>query len=71
MADTLNGLTALVTGSGIGRAVALQLVTLGAEVVVHGRSADRGAILVREIENTGGKARARSRRSRRGAPSGR
>jgi NAD(P)-dependent dehydrogenase (short-subunit alcohol dehydrogenase family) len=56
---TLEGSTALVTGatSGIGRAVALQLGQLGAEVVVHGRSAERGAEVVKEIQNSGGKAR--------------
>ncbi len=50
--------TALVTGatSGIGRAIALQLARTGAEVVVHGRSSERGSEVVREIENAGGKA---------------
>ena len=59
MAATLAGSTALVTGatSGIGREIALQLAARGAEVVVHGRSAERGAKTVREIQNTGGKAR--------------
>src|ERR1700752_4196708 len=57
--NTLKGSTAWVTGAtaGIGRAIALQLAALGAEVVVHGRSAERGAKLVQEIENAGGKAR--------------
>ena len=59
MATTLEGSIALVTGatSGIGRVVALQLAGLGAEVVVHGRSAERGAKVVQEIHNDGGKAR--------------
>ncbi len=59
MAANLEGSTALVTGatSGIGRAVAVQLARLGAKVVVHGRSAERGAKVVQEIQNDGGKAR--------------
>jgi NAD(P)-dependent dehydrogenase (short-subunit alcohol dehydrogenase family) len=59
MATTLEGSTALVTGAtaGIGRAIAQQLATLGAEVVVHGRSPERGTETVQAIENGGGKAR--------------
>jgi NAD(P)-dependent dehydrogenase (short-subunit alcohol dehydrogenase family) len=59
MTTTLEGSTALVTGatSGIGRAVAMQLGQLGAEIVVHGRSVERGAEVVQEIQNAGGKAR--------------
>ena len=42
--------------SGIGRAVALQLARDGAEVLVHGRDAARGAETVKEITAAGGKA---------------
>src|SRR5258706_13296372 len=50
---------ALVTGatSGIGRAIALQLARAGAEVIVHGRDAERGAATVEEIIAAGGRAR--------------
>jgi NAD(P)-dependent dehydrogenase (short-subunit alcohol dehydrogenase family) len=55
----LQGQRALVTGatSGIGRAVALQLARQGAEVVVHGRDAARGAATVDAITTAGGRAR--------------
>jgi NAD(P)-dependent dehydrogenase (short-subunit alcohol dehydrogenase family) len=56
--NELEGQRALVTGatSGIGRAVALQLARDGAEVLVHGRDAARGADTVDEIAAAGGKA---------------
>lgn len=55
----LRGTTALVTGatSGIGRAIAIQLARMGAEVVVHGRDAVRGVGVVEEIRRAGGRAR--------------
>jgi NAD(P)-dependent dehydrogenase (short-subunit alcohol dehydrogenase family) len=59
MSAELSGSTALVTGAtaGIGRAVAVQLAGLGAEVVVHGRDSQRGADTVAEIEAAGDTAR--------------
>jgi NAD(P)-dependent dehydrogenase (short-subunit alcohol dehydrogenase family) len=55
----LSGLKALVTGatSGIGRVVARQLASAGADVVVHGRDAARGNDVVAEILADGGAAR--------------
>jgi NAD(P)-dependent dehydrogenase (short-subunit alcohol dehydrogenase family) len=54
----LEGQRALVTGatSGIGRAVALALARNGAQVIIHGRSAERGAETVQEITDAGGQA---------------
>ena len=50
--------TAFVTGAtdGVGRLVAKQLAAKGFRMLVHGRSAERGESLVREIEAAGGKA---------------
>lgn len=55
----LRGQRALVTGatSGIGRATALELAVMGAEVVVHGRDAARGAETVQAIHAAGATAR--------------
>jgi NAD(P)-dependent dehydrogenase (short-subunit alcohol dehydrogenase family) len=55
----LHGMSALVTGatSGIGRAAAERLAGQGAEVVVHGRNAARGAAVVDAITAADGKAR--------------
>jgi NAD(P)-dependent dehydrogenase (short-subunit alcohol dehydrogenase family) len=55
----LEGLSALVTGatSGIGKAAAEELARQGAEIVVHGRDADRGCAVAGTITAQGGKAR--------------
>ena len=55
---SLNGKTALVTGStdGVGRVVARELANAGARVLVHGRNRERGTQLAAEIERAGGRA---------------
>ena len=55
----LEGLSALVTRatSGIGRAAAEELGRHGAEIVVHGRDADRGSAVAGAITADGGQAR--------------
>ena len=48
----LEGLSALVTGatSGIGKAAAEELGRHGAEIVVHGRDADRGSAVAGDLD---------------------
>lgn len=55
---TCTGKTALVTGStsGIGRATALALGRLGADVIVHGRDVSAGESVVDELETIGAEA---------------
>jgi NAD(P)-dependent dehydrogenase (short-subunit alcohol dehydrogenase family) len=50
--------TALITGAtdGVGRVVARRLATDGWRILAHGRNAERGQALVREIESAGGRA---------------
>jgi len=54
-----SGRTALVTGStsGLGRAAALALGRLGADVIVHGRNREAGETVVADLEAVGSDAR--------------
>jgi NAD(P)-dependent dehydrogenase (short-subunit alcohol dehydrogenase family) len=58
MSSELHGQTALITGStsGIGRATADALATLGARVIISGRNAERGEKATDEIRAQGGSA---------------
>jgi len=55
----LNGKTALVTGSsaGIGAAIASRLGAEGAQVIIHGRNAERAEKVAARIRDAGGKAK--------------
>ena len=57
-ARELSGLRAVVTGStsGIGRAIALELATAGAHVVIHGRREEKAVSVVSDIVESGGQA---------------
>lgn len=59
MTDSLTGKACLVTGatSGIGRATAEALAKLGAEVLLHGRNAEKGARVIAEIKRASGNER--------------
>lgn len=55
--DLISGKRAIVTGgtAGIGRAIALQLAYSGADVVILGTNAERGAAVVKEITEIAGR----------------
>lgn len=54
----MKGKTVFITGStdGVGRYVATQLAGQGARVLLHGRDAARGNVVLEEIKRAGGKA---------------
>jgi NAD(P)-dependent dehydrogenase (short-subunit alcohol dehydrogenase family) len=64
MKTFLESKVAVVTGgtSGIGKAAALALVTVGAKVVVAGRRENEGQAVVQAIEKTGGRPSSSKRR---------
>jgi len=51
----LAGLRALITGStrGIGRAIAIELATAGAEIIVHGRDGEQAEEVIGELDKLG------------------
>ena len=59
----MGGKVVLITGgtSGIGKAAATALAAMGAEVVVTGRSRERGEVAVEEIRRSSGNEASRSR----------
>ncbi|HEY0604193.1 MAG TPA: glucose 1-dehydrogenase [Herpetosiphonaceae bacterium] len=58
MFESMRGKVAIVTGgtAGLGRSTALAFAQQGVKVVIAGRSADKGAAVVREIQERGGEA---------------
>jgi len=70
MTTALSDANALVAGAtaGVGHAIALQLASDGATVIVHGRGARRGDTIVREISGEGRSALWVSARAATSAP---
>ncbi len=58
MAQRMDGKVSLITGStsGLGAATAQRFATEGAQVIVSGRSEERGQAVVKEIQTAGGEA---------------